>query len=178
MSYFMVDVETDGPIPGTEDYSMIELGVVLVRPPLVLAPRFYGKLKPISPRFIPDALKVTGRTREETLTFDDPTQVLLDFEEFVRVHNVGKRALMISDNNGYDYMFLTWYLYHFLGRSPFKHTSSNLGSLYKGVKKDVFSNFKPLRVTKHTHNPVDDAMGNAEALVYMKEKMGLNIPLE
>jgi hypothetical protein len=172
----MVDVETDGPIPG--DYSMTELGVVLVRQPLETAPRFYGKLEPISEKWDPEALKVTKRTREETLQFDDPTQVLLDFEDFVNTYNVGKRPLMISDNNGYDYMFLTWYMYHFLGRSPFKHTSSNLGSLYKGLTRSVFSNFKPLRVTKHTHNPVDDSMGNAEALIHMKEKLGLTIPLE
>lgn len=174
----MVDVETDGPIPGTEDYSMIELGVVLVRPPLETAPRFYGKLRPISEKWDPEALKITKRTREETLMFDDPVQVLRNFELFVQTNNVGKRPLMISDNNGYDYMFLTWYMYHFLGRSPFRHTSLNLGSLYKGMTKTVFANFKPLRVTKHTHNPIDDAMGNAEALVHMKNILGLNIPLE
>ncbi|MEM8605165.1 MAG: exonuclease, partial [Cyanobacteria bacterium P01_H01_bin.121] len=48
------------------------------------------------------------------------------------------------------------------------------GSLYKGLQKDTFTNFKHLRKTKHTHNPVDDALGNAEALLQMKE-MGLKI---
>jgi hypothetical protein len=32
-----------------------------------------------------------------------------------------------------------------------------------------------LRRTKHSHNPVDDAKGNAEALLTMKEKFGLKI---
>lgn len=32
MQYFMVDVESDGPIPG--DYSMISIGCVLVEEPL------------------------------------------------------------------------------------------------------------------------------------------------
>jgi hypothetical protein len=36
-------------------------------------------------------------------------------------------------------------------------------------------NFKHLRVTKHTHNPVDDARGNAEALLYMINKMHLKM---
>jgi hypothetical protein len=35
-------------------------------------------------------------------------------------------------------------------------------------------NFKHLRKTKHTHHPVDDARGNAEALLQMKA-MGLKI---
>ena len=45
---------------------------------------------------------------------------------------------------------------------------------YKGMQKDTFVNFKHLRKTTHTHNPVDDARGNAEALLQMKE-MGLKI---
>ena len=58
--------------------------------------------------------------------------------------------------------------------SLWKFSSTNLGSLYKGMQQDTFVNFKHLRKTKHTHNPVDDALGNAEALLQMKE-MGLKI---
>jgi hypothetical protein len=42
------------------------------------------------------------------------------------------------------------------------------------LQKDVFVNFKHLRRTRHTHHPVDDARGNAEALLAMKE-LGLKI---
>ena len=42
---------------------------------------------------------------------------------------------------------------------------------------DTFANFKFLRKTRHTHNPVDDARGNAEALLAMKE-LGLKIKLD
>jgi hypothetical protein len=44
--------------------------------------------------------------------------------------------------------------------------------------KDMFVNFKHLRKTKHTHNPVDDARGNAEALLQIKEQYGLKISLK
>jgi hypothetical protein len=63
MSYFMVDIEADGPIPG--DFSMVSLGAVIVEPGL--SRTFYGRFKPISDDFIPDALKVSGHSREETL---------------------------------------------------------------------------------------------------------------
>ena len=43
------------------------------------------------------------------------------------------------------------------------------------VEKDTFKTFKYLRKTKHTHNPVDDAKGNAEALLTMKKEFGLKI---
>ncbi|HKD36799.1 MAG TPA: hypothetical protein VKB78_08355 [Pirellulales bacterium] len=59
----MVDVEADGPIPG--DYSMVSFGAIVVEPALDKA--FYGKLKPISEKWIPEALEVSGFTREETM---------------------------------------------------------------------------------------------------------------
>lgn len=58
----MVDIESDGPIPG--DYSMISFGAVLVDENLNKS--FYGKLKPISEKWIPEALAVSGHTRDET----------------------------------------------------------------------------------------------------------------
>ena len=89
--------------------------------------------------------------------------------------NVKRRPQFISDNNGFDWQFINWYFHHFTGDNPFGHSSSNLGSLYKGLVKDVFQNFKHLRRTEHTHHPVDDAKGNAEAMLHMKEVLGLKL---
>jgi hypothetical protein len=169
----MVDVEADGPIPG--DYSMICLGAIIVEP--ALNRTFYGKLKPISEKFIPDALAVSGFTREATLGFDDPATVMASFRGWLKAECKGK-CLFIADNNGFDWQFVNWYFHHFLGANPFGFSSSNLGSLYKGLAKDVFVNFKHLRRTKHTHHPVDDARGNAEALLAMKETLGLKISFD
>jgi hypothetical protein len=170
MAYIMVDIESDGPIPG--DYSMISFGAVLIDDRLETT--FYGKLKPISNQFIPEALAVSGHTREEVLLFADPKEVMTDFAAWVKT--VCKdRPIFISDNNGFDWMFICWYFHHFTGGNPFGFSSQNLGSLYKGLEKDTFKTFKHLRKTKHTHNPVDDAKGNAEALLTMKHQYGLKI---
>jgi hypothetical protein len=169
--YVMVDIEADGPIPG--DYSMVCFGAVIVEPELNRT--FYGQLKPISENFIADALAVSGFTREECLGFDDPKHVMEQFQEWL-ASNCKRRAMFISDNNGFDWQFINWYFHHFIGKNPFGFSSTNLGSLYKGMQRDTFVNFKHLRKSKHTHNPVDDARGNAEALLQMKE-MGLNINL-
>ena len=172
MAYIMVDVETDGPIPG--DYSMISFGAVLVNDGLDKT--FYGKIKPITDNFIPEALAVSGHSREEVLEFYEPQKVMTEFAEWIKA--VCKdRPIFISDNNGFDWMFVCWYFHHFTGDNPFGHSSYNLGSLYKGMEKDTFKNFKHLRQTEHTHNPVDDAKGNAEALLTMKKTMGLKIKL-
>ena len=172
MTMIMVDIESDGPIPG--DYSMISFGAVVVNN--ALDKTFYGKLKPISDNWIPEALAISKHSRSETLMFDEPKLVMLKFEKWLQ-ENCKKRPLFISDNNGFDWQFINWYFHHFLKRNPFGYSSTNLGSLYKGLVSDTFKNFKHLKKTKHTHNPVDDAMGNAEALLHMKKQMGLNIIL-
>ena len=172
MSYIMVDVESDGPIPG--DYSMISFGAVLVNESLDKS--FYGKLKPVSENFIPEALTVSGFSREETLSFEDPAKVMNDFSDWLKL-NCKDRLVFISDNNGFDWMFICWYFHHFTGSNPFGHSSQNLGSMYKGVVKDTFQNFKHLRKTTYTHHPVDDARGNAEALLSIKAEHGLKIKL-
>jgi DNA polymerase III epsilon subunit-like protein len=171
MAYIMVDVEADGPIPG--DYSMICLGAVVVEDGL--GRTFYGRLKPISENWDPAALAVSGFSREDTLGFDDPARVMRDFGRWVAETAKG-RAMFVSDNNGFDWQFVNWYFWHFTGKNPFGHSSTNLGSLYKGMVKDMSQSFKHLRKTRHTHHPVDDARGNAEALLTMKG-MGLKIGL-
>ena len=171
MSYVMVDIESDGPIPG--DYSMVSLGAVIVEPSL--SRTFHGQLRPISERWIPEALAVSGHSREETLAFEDPTAVMQRFADWL-ARELPQRMIFISDNNGFDWQFVNWYFHHFLGKNPFGHSSQNLGSLYKGLMKDAFASFKHLRKTKHTHHPVDDARGNAEALLEMK-RLGLGIRL-
>ncbi len=172
MSYIMVDVEADGPIPG--DYSMISFGAVLVDNKLDT--NFYGKLKPVSKNWIPEALNVSGFSREETEKFDDPAQVMNDFKVWLKDKSKG-RPFFISDNNGFDWQFINWYFHHFTGNNPFGFSSTNLGSLYKGAERNFFKNFKHLRRTKHTHNPVDDAKGNAEAFLMIIEKYNLKITL-
>ena len=162
MPYVMVDIESDGPIPG--DYSMVCFGAVIVEPELKRT--FYGRLKPISEKFIPEALAVSGFSREECLEFDDPKTVMQEFNDWLKANCKG-RFMFVSDNNGFDWQFINWYFHHFLGQNPFGHSSTNLGSLYKGLVKDMRKNFKHLRKTKHTHHPIEDARGNAEAFLIM-----------
>jgi hypothetical protein len=172
MSFVMVDIESDGSIPG--DYSMICFGAVLVTP--ALDQTFYGRLHPISEKWLPEALAVSGFSREEVMQFDDPNKVMAGFREWLKT-TAASRPMFVSDNNGFDWQFINWYFHHFLGENPFGHSSTNLGSLYKGLVRDMFKNFKHLRTTKHTHHPVDDAKGNAEAMLAMIKEFDLKIEL-
>jgi len=170
MTYIMMDIEADGPIPS--DYSMISFAAVVVEPGLDRT--FFACLKPVSENWIPQALQVSQFSREQTLQFDDPHSVMQRFADWLAALN-SKRLMFIADNNGFDWQFINWYFHHFLNTNPFGHSSTNLGSLYKGVVGDMFKTFKHLRKTAHTHNALDDAIGNAEALLTIKDQYQLKI---
>ena len=175
----MVDIESDGPCPGL--YSMVSFGAVIVEPGLNRT--FYGQCRPISEKWVPEALAVSGHTREECMDFPRPEEMMEKFRKWVtensKMRNFRGRqvpdARFVADNNGFDWQFINYYFHRYCGDNPFGFSSTNLGSLYKGMVKDVFKNFKHLRKTKHTHHPVDDAKGNAEALLTMKDELGLKI---
>ena len=169
MSLFVVDVESDGGLLGTN--SMVCFGVVKLTPELDTT--FYGQTKPISDYYEQQALAVSGFSREEHEKFPNPEGVFRDFYNWVLDNSKG-RPILISDNNGYDASWINWYFLTYCGRNPFGWSSRRIGDLYCGMKMDMWAGWKKLRTTKHTHHPVDDAMGNAEALLKMKE-MGLKI---
>jgi DNA polymerase III epsilon subunit-like protein len=173
MSYFVVDVESDGPCPGL--YSMVSFGAIRVQEDLKNAPTFYAELRPISEQWVPQALQVSGFSREDTLAFEEPSEAMQAFAEFLEQENVG-RPIFISDNNGFDWQFINYYFHRFVGSNPFGFSSRRIADLYCGMEKNTFAKWKHLRDTKHTHHPVDDARGNAEAILKMRD-MGLAIKL-
>jgi len=173
MSYIVVDVESDGNLLGVN--SMVCFGAVLVEPSLTKT--FYGRTKPISDVYNPESLAISGFSREEHESFDDPEQVMKDFTKWISENSKGTKPILISDNNGYDASWINYYMIRYTGKNPFGWSSRRIGDLYCGLVKDSRAQWKHLRKTSHTHNPVDDAMGNAEALLEMK-KMGLKIDLK
>lgn len=171
MSYVIVDVESDGPIPA--EFSMVCFGAVVFDE--ALDKTFYGKMRPVSERFVPEALAVSGFTREQHLGFDDPKKVMEGFAAWLDQQSKG-RPVFVSDNLAFDWQFINYYFHRFLGRNPFGFSGRRIGDLYAGLVKDASkaTEWKKYRVTAHTHNPVDDARGNAEALKKFRE-FGLRI---
>jgi hypothetical protein len=171
MSYICVDIESDGQIIGKN--SIVCFGAVVVEP--TLSKTFYGKIRPISDLWVPEALAISGFSREEHLTFDEPEKVMKEFAEWIKLVSIGN-PILISDNNGYDSSWVNFYFHVYYGSNPFGWSSRRIGDLYCGMKMDAQARWKQLRKTKHSHVPTDDAMGNAEALLEM-QKMGLKIKL-
>jgi hypothetical protein len=177
MSLFCVDVEADGPIPGVGDFSMLSFSAIRVDNSLEI---FFksGAIKTISPFHDARAIEAIGLSEQDyvanyALLGKDPLIIMERFEKWIMVNNTNGRPIFISDNNGFDWMFICWYFQHFLKRNPFGYSSRRIGDLYCGLVKDMRAKWKHLRQTPHTHNPADDAKGNAEAILYMINKMGL-----
>lgn len=172
MSLIVVDVEADGPIP--PDYSMVCFGAVIVDEKLNKT--FYGETAPISPLWRPDALAVSGFSRESHETFPDPKATMVQFGSWIRQNTVG-RPVFISDNPCFDFQWINYYFHKYTHENPFGYSGRRIGDLYCGMRHNMGLNHewkRKLRKTKHNHDPVQDCLGNAEALLAMFQ-MGLQI---
>ena len=172
MSWIIVDVEADGEIP--HKYSMVCFGAVIVEPSL--SKTFYGKTRPISEKWVPEALAVSGFSRDDHQKFDDPAEVMQKFRDWVLANSKG-HPIFVSDNPAFDWQWINYYFHTYLGTNPFGFSARRIGDLYSGLMRDSRAKWKHLRDTTHTHHPVDDAKGNAEALLKM-QKMGLKVKFE
>lgn len=153
MSLIFVDVEAWGGCPATG--GMTEFGAV-ERDSLKT---FYGVVadsKP-DPNHPVCSIPVSPASHEMLV------KVMTDFDAWI--HTFKTPHKFVSDNPAYDFQWINDAFFRALGRNPFGHSARRIGDFYSGLKKDFFckQDWKKLRITPHTHHPVDDAMGNVEA---------------
>lgn len=161
MGLVLVDVEANGLSP----YSgmMTEFGAVEFKS----RASFHGVLydaepdpeNPAVPR-----LKLV-QTRSEANQEEHERKVMQDFDHWLAQATKG-RPILVSDNPAFDFMWMAFYLDKYLRRNPFGHSGRRISDYWAGLQGDFYNTqkWKRYRVTKHDHNPVHDAMGNAEAL--------------
>lgn len=173
MTWYSVDIEADGPTPGL--YSMLSIGVVAVRPEL--ADRFYCELRPISDRWSPEAIEICGLDREQLAEHgQEPAAAMADLRRFLDDTTEGP-PVFVSDNPGFDFGFVNYYFHAFdQAGNPFGFSSRRIGDLWAGMtgSASTSSDWKSFVVTEHTHNALDDAVGNAEALLEIQRR-GLTV---
>jgi hypothetical protein len=83
-----------------------------------------------------------------------------------------ERAVFVSDNPGFDFMWMADGFDRAGLANPFGHTGRRIGDLAAGLTGNWknTSGWKKHRKTPHDHNPVNDALGNAEALTTILER--------
>lgn len=163
--YIIVDVESDGQIIGKN--SMVCFGAVVLDRELKTT--FYGQTKPISLDYNPEALAISGFTRAEHEKFQEPWITFGEFGLWIKkVTEDGKyKPVLLSDNNGYDASWINYYFLTYYGHNPFGWSSRRLSDLFCGFFNNPHYQWKKHRITKHSHHPVEDSKGNAEAMLYL-----------
>lgn len=169
------DVESSGPVPGLGD--LISFGAVFVEPGLERR-HYSGIVSPKCEIYDPKTYELLGMTRyDHKRAVIHPTTAAINLIRWLRAcePNVD-RFIMLSDNPGFDFAWINYTLAH-SGVTEWKvfgHSARRIGDAYAGLKKDSRSTqgWKKLRQTAHTHHPVDDAVGNAEAWLEMWRKLG------
>lgn len=161
--YVATDVEADGPIPGP--YSMISFGMSVVGMP---EHTFYTEIRPISDKYVAEALAVSGLDRNRLLKEAPSAEdAMKNAARWVnRLRKIG-RPVFLSGPAVWDGMFIHWYFIKYLGKSPFGNTGSgiDLRSYWMGYKNCEWVDSRKGKIkyelnlegVKHTHHAGDDA---------------------
>lgn len=141
MSLIFVDCEGHGPCAGLNSSEQFEFGAVEYE----TRDTFHGQ----------------GGTYE---TF-------LAFEKWLEKHPAP--YVFVSDNPAYDWQFINYYFHFYLHRNPFGHSARRIGDFYAGLLQNFRSTqeWKKWRRTKHSHQPVEDSLGNVEAFETMMDRI-------
>lgn len=151
---------------------MISFGLVCVGDP---SRGFLGEVAPVvDSAGIAGAREVSGVSFDAQKAYRAPDIVMAEAKAWIKALVGDKRAVFWSDNPAFDWQFWNWYCHKFLGDNPGGFSARRIGDLDAGRRGEPLntSAFKKRRETAHTHNPVDDARGNAEALRWILEQMG------
>jgi len=128
-SYVCVDVETSGPIPG--DYSLLSIGACTLFEPQLT---FYIELQPVNQNNTVEAASVHKLSFEHLMEVGvAPVEAMQHFEQWLlNEASPDRPPLFVAFNAAFDWMFINYYFFHYLGRNPFGHTAIDIKAFYMG----------------------------------------------
>lgn len=157
-NYIFVDCEARGtsPVNGT----LTEFGAVHEKTKASFhGVLFEGKPDPKNP-----AIPIVGKR------IATDTQVADGFIAWLKEVGGNERPVFVSDNPAYDWQWIAGMFDKADRLNPFGHSGRRISDFWAGLNNNwgETQGWKRFRVTKHTHHPVDDAMGNVEAFQKLK----------
>lgn len=171
--FISIDVETAGPIPG--EYSMLSIGACLVSDP---EQTFACELKPISDKFVPAALEVSGLSLERLReTGDAPQATMSQFRDWiVKVAGDGV-PVFVGFNAPFDWSFVNYYFHRFTGDNPFGFTALDIKALWMGATGCSWADTRSSRIAEEVrpalhgdHDALHDAQYQAELFRLILER--------
>lgn len=171
-THIIVDCEASGACPGFG--SMINFGAIVVERSLERGHRS-PVIKAYSETFEPAAYLAIGLSRAEHVATAEVTleEAMTSFAAWL--NEVSKdRPVFWSDNPAFDWQWINHGFAAAGMRNPFGFSARRIGDLYAGLKRNVKNThgWKKLRQTDHDHDPLNDAKGNAEALIAILDEHG------
>lgn len=110
--WIMVDVEASGPVVGR--HSLTELGAAVGSRARGVLDRFEARVTPIG-----DAVTTSRRSYERALRDGvAPEKAMADFDAWSRPH-VAEGATFVARPAAFDWPWIVWYAWTFLGANPF-----------------------------------------------------------
>lgn len=172
--HIVVDCEASGPCP--QFGSMINFGAFVVESTLDCGFRS-EVIRPYSDNYHPDAYRSIGLTYDQHLATAtcDLVDAISGFATWLNELGAN-RVIFWSDNPAFDWQ---WINHGFAAAglpNPFGFSARRIGDLYAGLKRSPANTqgWKKLRKTDHDHDPLNDAKGNAEALLALLAEQQLD----
>ncbi len=184
-TYFCVDIEANGPVPGL--YDMVSLGAVVVAPSeagrLEIGESFYMEIKPQAPRFDARAAAIHGldqdRLAAEGLPRREAMEALAAWVS--RQTRPGTEASFVGHNAPFDWSYIAWNYAAEEMKNPFGYKALCTKALAMGVlgvhwldsSKEVIQAALPLPQEDLTlkHRADYDARYQAEILIALLDRM-------
>ena len=134
--YVSVDIEASGPVPGL--YSMLSIGACQIEDP---SKTFYCELQPLNENFIAEALKVNGFSLIELQhRGSPPIQAMRDFEQWlISLTPNNERLVFVGLNATFDWSFINYYFWKFLGHNPFGISGLDIKAYFMGTQGCLWS---------------------------------------
>ena len=168
--FVSVDVETAGPIPG--EYSLLSIGACSIANPELA---FECELKPINANSVPEALEVTGLSLEDlSRTGLEPCEAMSRFADWIS--SLSGKPVFVGLNAPFDWSFVNYYFFRFLGDNPFGYTALDIKAFYLGKFGGAWGATKSSAMASHLrpelvgdHNALTDARYQAELFKLIRD---------
>ena len=120
---------------------------------------FHGRLFDATPDPANPAISIVG----ERLATDK--EVAESFAAWLQEHLGNSQPVFVSDNPAYDWQWIAGMFDRAGMDNPFGHSGRRISDFWAGLNRNWSDTqgWKRFRRTAHDHNPVNDALGNAEA---------------
>lgn len=172
--FFVSDVESTG--PDFARHNMYQLAYVPVLEDGTILPGRSLDLQfateyhhPYTLSFIKRALGLTLEMLKARKSAIPSEQAMKEFEnDITKCLEVtgAKKAIFVSDNLAFDWGFVNTYFHRYCNKNPFGYSGRDIPSFSLGFY-GTRGAWKKHRTQAHTHNALDDVMGNAGAVAKM-----------